>query len=115
MQHHDPQHRRGTEMVTALGHAATTAHDRCARSNIRNTSSPHRRMWLKPGSRCLVPANSFAEYAPEPNPETKKEWFGSRSMRIDRCLHSPASGRRSTVIMAESRSRSLGRIRSIAS
>src|SRR5260370_20208863 len=25
------------------------------------------------GSRCLVPANSFAEYAPEPNPETKKK------------------------------------------
>ena len=29
-------------------------------------------------NRCLVPANSFAEYAPEPNPETKKKdvvWF----------------------------------------
>jgi putative SOS response-associated peptidase YedK len=34
-------------------------------------------MWLKPENRCLVPANSFAEYAPEPNPETKKDvvWF----------------------------------------
>ena len=33
---------------------------------------------LKPENRCLVPANSFAEYAPEPNPETKKEmWSGS--------------------------------------
>jgi putative SOS response-associated peptidase YedK len=35
-------------------------------------------MWLKPENHCLVPANSFAEYAPEPNPETKKEdvvWF----------------------------------------
>jgi putative SOS response-associated peptidase YedK len=34
--------------------------------------------WLKPESRCLVPANSFAEYAPEPNPETRKKdvvWF----------------------------------------
>jgi SOS response associated peptidase (SRAP) len=33
---------------------------------------------LKPENRCLVPANSFAEYAPEPNPETKKKdvvWF----------------------------------------
>jgi putative SOS response-associated peptidase YedK len=32
----------------------------------------------KPEHRCLVPANSFAEYAPEPNPETKKKdvvWF----------------------------------------
>src|SRR5216684_580944 len=47
-------------------------------TNIRNTSSPHWRGWLKPEQRCLVPANSFAEYAPEPNPETKKKdvvWF----------------------------------------
>ena len=47
-------------------------------TNIRNTSSPHWRMWLKPEQRCLVPFNSFAEYAPEPNPETKKKdvvWF----------------------------------------
>jgi putative SOS response-associated peptidase YedK len=47
-------------------------------TNIRNTSSPHWRGWLKPENQCLVPANSFAEYAPEPNPETKKKdlvWF----------------------------------------
>jgi putative SOS response-associated peptidase YedK len=46
-------------------------------TNIRNTSSPHRRGWLKPENRCLVPMNSFAEYAPEPDPETKKDvvWF----------------------------------------
>jgi putative SOS response-associated peptidase YedK len=47
-------------------------------TNIRNTASPHWRGWLKPESRCLVPFNSFAEYAPEPNPETKKKdvvWF----------------------------------------
>ena len=47
-------------------------------TNIRNTSSPHWRAWLKPENRCLVPFNSFAEYAPEPNPETKKKdvvWF----------------------------------------
>jgi putative SOS response-associated peptidase YedK len=47
-------------------------------TNIRNTSSPHWRIWLKPENRCLVPANSFAEYAPETNPETKKKdvvWF----------------------------------------
>lgn len=47
-------------------------------TNIRNTNSPHWRGWLKPESRCLVPANSFAEYAPEPNPETNKKdvvWF----------------------------------------
>ena len=47
-------------------------------TNIRNTSSPHWRAWLMPENRCLVPANSFAEYAPEPNPKTKKKdvvWF----------------------------------------
>ena len=47
-------------------------------TNIRNTSSPHWRAWLSAENRCLVPANSFAEYAPEPNPETKKKdvvWF----------------------------------------
>jgi putative SOS response-associated peptidase YedK len=47
-------------------------------TNIRNTTSPHWRAWLKAESRCLVPFNSFAEYAPEPNPETKKKdvvWF----------------------------------------
>jgi putative SOS response-associated peptidase YedK len=47
-------------------------------TDIRNTSSPHWRGWLKPKNRCLVPFNSFAEYAPEPNPETKKKdvvWF----------------------------------------
>jgi putative SOS response-associated peptidase YedK len=41
-------------------------------------ASPHWRGWLKPENRCLVPANSFAEYAPEPSPETKKKdvvWF----------------------------------------
>jgi putative SOS response-associated peptidase YedK len=56
-------------------------------TNIRYTSSPHRRAWLKPENRCLVPANSFAEYAPEPNPETKKDvvWF---ALNDDRPLFS---------------------------
>jgi putative SOS response-associated peptidase YedK len=47
-------------------------------TNIRNTSSPHWRGWLKPESRCLVPASSFSEYAPEPDPITKRKdvvWF----------------------------------------
>ena len=51
-------------------------------TNIRNTTSPHWRAWLKRENRCLVPANSFAEYAPEPNPETKKE--GCRVVRTER-------------------------------
>ncbi len=53
-------------------------------TNIRNTSSPHWRGWLKPENRCLVPLNSFAEYAPEPNPETKKKdvvWFALNENR----------------------------------
>jgi hypothetical protein len=47
-------------------------------TNIRNTSSPHWRGWLKPEIRCLVPADSFAAYAPEPDPRTGKKdlvWF----------------------------------------
>lgn len=47
-------------------------------TNIRNVSSPHWRRWMKPESRCLVPATSFSEYAPEPDPVTKKKdiiWF----------------------------------------
>ncbi|MGY3611034.1 MULTISPECIES: SOS response-associated peptidase [unclassified Bradyrhizobium] len=47
-------------------------------TNIRNTPSKYWRAWLNPQNRCLVPFNSFAEYAPEPNPATKKKdvvWF----------------------------------------
>ena len=36
-------------------------------TNIRDTSSPHWCGWLKPESRCLVPADSLAEYTPESN------------------------------------------------
>ncbi len=53
-------------------------------TNVRNTSSPHWRSWLKPENRCLVPFNSFAEYAPETNPETKKKdvvWFAINNDR----------------------------------
>jgi putative SOS response-associated peptidase YedK len=73
-------------------------------------------MWLKPANRCLVPANSFAEYAPEPNPETKKKdvvWF---ALNEDRPLFAFAgiwttfNGDR-----APSQSRSPDRIRCMAS
>ena len=53
-------------------------------TNIRNTSSPHWRGWLKLEQRCLVPFNSFAEYAPEPNPQTRKKdvvWFAQNEDR----------------------------------
>jgi putative SOS response-associated peptidase YedK len=69
----------GTELVTMRwGMPPPTRMGGPAVTNIRNTSSPHWRGWLKPENRCLVPANSFAEYAPEPNPETMKKevvWF----------------------------------------
>ncbi len=54
-------------------------------TNIRNTASPHWRVRMKPESRCLVPANSFAEHAPEPNPEIKKKdviWFALSEDRL---------------------------------
>lgn len=85
-------------------------------TNIRNPSSPHWRGWLKPENRCRVPFNSFAEYAPEPNPETKKKdvvWF---AFNDDRPLTAfAASGRRSMAIAAPSPSRSQDRIRFMAS
>src|SRR6202035_3314262 len=70
-------------------------------TNIRNTTSPHWRGWLKPESRCLVPANSFAEYAPEPNPATGKKdvvWFALDDDRpLSRSQASgPSSGDRCT-------------------
>ena len=68
-------------------------------TNIRNTSSPHRRGWLKPENRCLVPR--------------KRTWCGSHSTRTARSSPSLASGRRSTAIAARSRNRCRGRIRSM--
>jgi hypothetical protein len=72
------QHRRGErDGPDALGHAAPVEQTRPAVPNIRNASSSHwrawLRAWLKPENRCLLPANSFAEYAPEPNPKTRKK------------------------------------------
>jgi putative SOS response-associated peptidase YedK len=60
------------------GHAAPPRTGGPTVTNIRNTSSPHWRSWLKPESRCLLSFKSFAEYAPEANSETKKKdivWF----------------------------------------
>ncbi len=83
-------------------------------TNIRNTSSPHWRRWLSAENRAvLVPANSFAEYAPEPNPGDEEKgrvvWFAFRTT-TDHCSPSLASGRLSTVIAAPSRNQCRGRI-----
>ena len=88
----------------ALGNAAAAEDRRAAVTNIRNTSSPHWRGWLKPENRCLVPVNSFAEYAPEPNPETKKKdmmWF---ALKEDRPLFAFAgiwTNSRATVVPSQ--------------
>lgn len=85
-------------------------------TNIRNATSPHWRRWLTPESRCLVPFNSFAEYAPEPNPVTRKKdvvWF---ALNDDRPLTAFAGiWTESREIAAQSRSRSPDRTWSMAS
>ena len=43
-------------------------------TNIRNTSSPHWRRWLGPANRCLVPINSFCEWA-QTKPKKTPTWF----------------------------------------
>jgi putative SOS response-associated peptidase YedK len=43
-------------------------------TNIRNVSSPHWRGWLGSGSRCVVPATSFCEYA-DTKPRKTPTWF----------------------------------------
>jgi hypothetical protein len=77
-------------------------------TNIRNTSSPHWRGWLKPENHCLVPANSFAEYAPDANPATGKKDVacGLRSMKHAPHSLLPASGPPSRVTAARNRNRS---------
>ena len=53
-------------------------------TNIRYTKSDYWREWLEPRHRCLVPVTSFAEYAPEPDPVTKKKdvvWFALNDNR----------------------------------
>ena len=43
-------------------------------TNIRNVASPHWRGWLGVGSRCIVPATSFCEYA-DTKPRKTPTWF----------------------------------------
>lgn len=83
-------------------------------TNIRNTSSPHWPGWLKSANRRLVPFNSFAEYAPEPNPEMKKGCV-VRAQRRTTAHRLCRDGRRSTATAAPSPGRSLNRTRSAAS
>jgi putative SOS response-associated peptidase YedK len=43
-------------------------------TNIRNTASPHWRAWLNVEHRCVVPFNSFCEYA-DTKPRKTPTWF----------------------------------------
>ena len=43
-------------------------------TNIRNLNSPHWRRWVGRGSRCIVPATSFCEYA-DTKPKKTPTWF----------------------------------------
>ena len=49
-------------------------------TNIRNTKSPHWRAWLKPENRCVVPFNSFCEYADTKRRKTPT-WFALNNDR----------------------------------
>jgi putative SOS response-associated peptidase YedK len=49
-------------------------------TNIRNTKSPHWRAWLKPENRCVVPFNSFCEYA-DTKPRKTPTWFALNNDR----------------------------------
>ena len=43
-------------------------------TNFRNTASPHWRAWLNVEQRCVVPFNSFCEYA-DTKPRKTPTWF----------------------------------------
>ena len=49
-------------------------------TNIRNTKSPHWRRWLGSESRCLVPVNSFCEWA-DTKPRKTPTWFALKEDR----------------------------------
>ncbi len=49
-------------------------------TNIRNTRSPHWRRWLGPDNRCLVPVNSFCEWA-DTKPRKTPTWFALEEER----------------------------------
>jgi putative SOS response-associated peptidase YedK len=62
-------------------------------TNIRNTSSPHWRGWLKPENRCLVPANGFLSTRRSQTLRPRKRTsFGLRSVKTGRYSPLPASG-----------------------
>ena len=82
-------------MMARWGMPGPPAYGGAPITNLRNVKSPHWRAWLKPENRCLVPFNSFAEYAPEPNPETKKQ--SNETSESTTGQNQPLAARRSTA------------------
>jgi hypothetical protein len=73
----------------ALGHAATTTDRRSARHEHPQHIITARARLVRAREPCLVPFNSFAEYASEPNPATKKKdvvWFAINDDRPLTCF-----------------------------
>jgi hypothetical protein len=66
-------------------------------TNIRNTASPHWRAWLDVEHRCVVPFNSFCEYA-DTKPRKTPTWFALETNA--RWPSSRASGRHGTASAA---------------
>ncbi|QCK87444.1 SOS response-associated peptidase [Phreatobacter aquaticus] len=52
-------------------------------TNVRNTTSPHWRRWLKPENRCLVPFTSFSEFNREAGGDV---WFALDESRPLACF-----------------------------
>lgn len=67
-------------------------------TNVRNTKSPHWRAWLALGHRCVVPFNSFCEYA-DTRPRKTPTWFAldeSRPLAFFAGIWTAWTGRRGT-------------------
>ena len=82
-----------------MGHAAI-AHRRTTRYEHPQHVAPHWHGSLKPEDRYLLPFNSFAEYAREPNPETKKDVVWLRWTTTDHRQPSLVSGPSSKMTAA---------------
>jgi putative SOS response-associated peptidase YedK len=67
-------------------------------TNIRNTAGPHWRAWLNVEHRCVVPFNSFCEYA-DTKPRKTPTWFAldeDRSLAFFAGIWTTWRGRRGT-------------------
>ena len=85
-------------------------------TNIRNTSSPHRRTWLKPETDASCRSTVSRNMHPSRTQRPKKRMSsGSRSMTTGRCLCSLVSGPSSRATEGPSQSRYLALTMSMAS